>query len=166
MFLAIVLLLFIGILLLVLEIVVPFGLSFIAGLGVIGFSTYLCFQYFPPGLATLYLIGAIIASGACAYYIYRSGIRWTALSPPRSFRAKQAQASQAQERPQVGEIIKVIQPLRPTGTVLWRNHRFPARSLQPECETEVDALVEVKGYDSIYLLVNPTDSSVHPVKEH
>ena len=162
MFWIIALLLLIGIFLMMLEIVLPYGLSFIAGLCVIGLSCYLAFREYSPGEALIYVVAAAALSGGCAYYIFRSEIRLTALQtpppPPREVPADQ----QPHERPGVGEIVEVVQVLRPTGTVRWQNHRFPARSVRQEEEVEVGASVRVKGHDSSYLLVEPSDLSESP----
>ncbi len=162
MFWIIALLLLVGIFLMMLEIVLPYGMSFIAGLCVIGLSCYLAFRAYSPGEALIYVVAASALSGGCAFYIFRSGIRLTAQQtpppPPREVPADE----QARERPGVGEIVEVVQVLRPTGTVRWRNHRFPARSARQEEEVTVGVTVRVKGHDSSYLIVEPSDLSESP----
>lgn len=150
MFWVIVLLLFLGIMLILLEVVVPHGISIIAGVLVIGYSGYLCYQLYGPGRGGLYvLVSSLLATGA-AVHVFRSGLRWMAL-PPRS----QSAAATHGVYPALGEWLKVIQPLRPTGTVEWQGRRFPARSLRPEIESRIGEEVQLKDQDSIYLLVEP-----------
>lgn len=153
MFWLIVLLLFVGIILIILEAVVPHGLSVIAGLAVIAISVYVCYFSYGPQLGTIYLVISIFLSATAAYIVFRSSIRFLALHPAES---KTTPKSGANE-PALGEVLRVTQPLRPTGTVEWRGRRFPARSLRPEIEVPVGAQVHLRDHDSVYLLVDPAD---------
>lgn len=58
-----------------------------------------------------------------------------------------------QTEPRVGDEARVAQPLRPTGTIVWAGRRLSARSLTPERETPIGAVVVIHGADSIYYLV-------------
>lgn len=153
MFWLIVLLLFMGIILIILEAVVPHGLSVIAGLAVIATSVYLCYYAYGPQLGTIYLVISLFLSATAAYIVFRSSIRFLALRPADPKPNPKASAAE----PQVGEVLRVTQPLRPTGTVEWRGRRFPARCLRPEIELPVGAEVQLRAHDSVYLLVDPAD---------
>lgn len=155
MFWLIVLLLFIGIILIILEAVVPHGLSVIAGVGVIAVSVYLCFKSYGMQLGTIYLVISLLLSFSAAFVMFKSSIRFLALHPwdEREREAGEPKPAEATE-PLLGEWLRVTQPLRPTGTVEWRGRRYPARSLRPELEIPVGARVRLHDHDSVYLLVD------------
>lgn len=148
MFWLIFLLLVAGLILILLEAVVPHGLSMIAGLIVIGFSLYVAVrQDWSPQLTALYMVLALVFASGTAWLTLRSGVGLIALRPPGG--------TAVAEGPNVGEELQVIQPLRPTGSVLWQGRRLAARSLRPEVETPVGQSVVLRDRDSIYLLVEP-----------
>lgn len=157
MFWVIVLLLFLGIILIILEAVVPHGLSVIAGLGVISVSIYLCYKGYGAQLGSIYLVISAFMAFSAAFVVFRSSIRYMALHPQDKGGGS---AKRSGNEPPVGEWLRVIQPLRPTGTVEWQGRRFPARSLRPEVEVPVGARVRLQDYDSVYLLVDSGDEDV------
>lgn len=160
----IVLLLFFGIILILLEVIVPHGLSILAGVAVIAVSCYLCYASFGVRLGTIYLVFSIVLAVAAAYVVFRSSIRFMALHPLDDKAGRGTAAGAADQEPQLGEWLSVIQPLRPTGTVQWRGRRLPARSLRPEVEIPVGARVRLMERDSVYLLVEAGDGDVKNMK--
>lgn len=160
MFWVVVFLLFFGIMLILAEVIVPHGISIVAGLLVIAGSIFICYKTYGPGLGTIYMIVSVAFAGIASYFVFRSGISFLALHPPRP-EGGAAPAAPAQnggeERPAPGALLRVSQPLRPTGTVEWRGRRFPARSLRPERESAVGEQVRLCDWDSIYLLVEPEE---------
>lgn len=158
MFWLIVLLLFIGIILIILEAVVPHGLSVLAGVGVIAVSVFLCYREYGVQLGTIYLVISLLLSFSAAFVMLKSSIRLLALQPSEE-RERESESGEepkapASNEPLVGEWLRVTQPLRPTGTVEWRGRRYPARSLRPELEIPVGARVRLHDHDSVYLLVD------------
>ncbi|HOE96933.1 MAG TPA: hypothetical protein PLS90_11265 [Candidatus Sumerlaeota bacterium] len=154
MFWILVLLLFIGILFFLMEILLPYGLSFLAGVIVIGFGAWLAFRHFDPGLGMLYLLAAGLISGGAAWWLFSSGERLLALPPPSPDTAPPPQAD-TDRRPPIGALVDVVQPLRPTGTILWNGRRHAARSLIQEAESPIGARVRVTDYDSTFVVVEP-----------
>jgi membrane-bound ClpP family serine protease len=134
----------------------PHGLSYILGLTVIGISGFVCIKEYGWGLGSLYLTIALVVSVLVGVSLFRSGIRWLSLAPPKPAKA-QARPDEPSDPP-LGELVQVVQPLHPTGTVLWQGRRLPARSLRAERESAVGEAVAVRGRDSIYLLVEPAES--------
>lgn len=155
MFWLLLLLLFAGLFLVLLEVIIPFGISFISGLIVIGLAMYLGYQQFEAGERIFYLSTALVLAAMAAYVAQRSGIKWLTLRQPKANPDEAPPPANNQPRPTVGEIAEVVQPLRPTGTILWQQQRFPARTLRPEIESHLGDRVEIKGVDSIYYMTEP-----------
>lgn len=151
----ILLLLMFGVALIILEILVPYGLAAIAGGIVIVASMIICFQTYGLEMGLLYsLVGLLIGVIACVV-VFRKGVLWLSLKPASDLPPEWETAGPPKRLPSAGELAQVIQPLRPTGTIVWQNRRLPARTLKPEMELKRGATVQIKGSDSIYILVEP-----------
>lgn len=161
MFWLILILLLFGIFLMMIEVYAPHGISMIAGLGVIAYSCYLC--YTEPGvsvqLATVYMAGALAVAAGAAFFIMRTGMRLLVFKGIRPDKGKLPDGLPVASQPGLGQLVEVVQPLHPTGTVLWEGNRLPARTLRPEIESPVGEKVVVRGRDSIYTLVEPVEKS-------
>ena len=162
MFWLILILLFFGIFLMMIEVYAPHGISMIAGLGVIAYSCYLC--YSEPGvstqLATVYMVGALTVATGAAFFILRTGMKLLVFKVRKPDKGRLPDGQPAAGQPGLGQLVEVIQPLHPTGTVFWEGNRLPARTLRPEIESPVGEKVIVRGRDSIYTLVEPVEKSV------
>jgi membrane-bound ClpP family serine protease len=148
MFWTILLLLFLGLVLILLEVLLPYGISFIAGVFVIGVAVYKLYQEDPRSGMALLMV-ALPVAGGLAWYVFRSGIRLVSLEPPA--------ADPTPAGPPDGASVTVSQTLRPTGTVTWEKGRYAARTVQIETEIPAGRRVRVVGRESIYLLVKPED---------
>lgn len=155
MFWVALLLLVIAIFLILLEVVAPFGISFFGSVILIGLATYLMWQH-DPEKGLFFLIIAAPLAAFMAYWVFRRGIDWMTLGPPKPDPEIQVKSVPEEERPNKGETVKVVQPLHPTGTVIWNKRRLAARTLRPEIESKIGEMVVVRGMDSIYLLVEPS----------
>jgi membrane-bound ClpP family serine protease len=153
MFWTVLLLLFLGIVLLFLEVLLPYGISFAVGVAIMALAVVLMFRHDPQSGAML-LVLALPTAGAAAWWVFRSGIKLAVLPPPAA-----GQPGAPSDAPPDGEIVAVCQTLRPTGAILWDRRRLPARNLQPEQEIPVGRHVRVAGRDSIFLLVEPAPES-------
>ena len=155
---ALLILLIIGIVLILLEAVLPHGISFLVGVGVIGFSIYLCFRESGPAAGIFYFLLALSMAGTAVFFSMKAGMKMLTLRPPKSLKTPPAEKGRKDEEPwpKVGQEVEVVQPLHPTGTVIWEDRRFPARTIEPEHESKVGDRVRVQGRDSIYVIVDPT----------
>jgi len=161
MFWLILILLFFGIFLILIEVYAPHGISMIAGLGVIIYSIYLC--YTQPGvsvhLATVYMLGALVVAGGAAYYALKTGMKFLVFKEIKPAKGQSDTNGTVSSQPALGQVVEVVQPLHPTGTVIWEGSRLPARTLRPENESKTGEKVIIRGTDSIYLLVEPVEKS-------
>lgn len=155
-------LMLLGLTLIVLEAVLPFGISLIVGALVMGFSVYLCFETYGPAAGVLYSLVALSLSIAAIYFILRQGFSVLGLKPPPPDPRPEGHSQEEEAGPPDGEVVEVVQVLRPTGTVEWRDHRYAARSLSPEQEIRRGSRVRVEGRDSIYLLVELVEAAPEP----
>ena len=149
----IILLLVVGLTLIMLEAVLPYGVSATVGIACIVGSVYYAFVQFGPELGVVYLLLLAPTAGGILWIAVRIGKRTLSLGlPPESGAGPRPEAL---EPPPVGDLAEVVQPLRPTGTVRWNERNWPARSLRPERPIEIGRRVRVRGYDSVYILVEP-----------
>ncbi len=162
MILVVFLLFFLGCIAIVLEVILPFAISATLGLLLIGLSCYIAFKETSFMTGLLYTFMALVASLILTRSTVRSSMRLLNLKPPK----KPAQAviaetgsDQRPDRPRLGDLARVVQPLRPTGSVEWEGRRIAARSLRPEHEVPVGRTVRIEGQDSTFLLVEEQDES-------
>lgn len=153
----IVLLMFIGIFLIVLEAVVTFGISAVAGVLLIAYSIYVVFAHYSVALSMIYTIAAVALAGSMCWWVMRSSTNWLGLSAPQAKKNK-TNDTPAAPQPKVGDSAQVLQPLHPTGTVLWEGQRLSARSIDPAQEIAAGQTVTITGLDSIYVLVEAAQS--------
>ncbi len=166
MILLVFLLIFVGVFALFLEAALPHGLSFLIGFGLISLAAYLSYQDVGVVMAVLYCFAGIAVSSFLSYKIFRTSLRQFALSPPKKKTGQDSNLSQSQgldesERtPQIGDAARVVQPLRPTGSVEWEGRRLAARANSPEKEIPAGATVRIRGKDSsFYVVEEPRDET-------
>lgn len=142
-----------GMFALVLEAILPFGISAIIGILLMGVAGYLAFEEFGPGRASIYLLLATGASIALLRIVAVWGNQRMALTP-MARRTPPPPTPTGPTEPAVGELVRVVQPLRPTGSIEWNERRFSARIIRQEIEVPSGASVVVRGRDSIFFLVD------------
>lgn len=144
-----------GLLAIFVEMLTPHGISAVIGLGLVIFSCYLAVRLYGATLGTLYCFMAMGVALLVTRFVIVSGFQWMNLKPARKPKDPDVarELAKAQKSPQVGETARVIQPLRPTGTVEWEGLRLPARTIYPDREIPIGATVRVRGKDSVYYLV-------------
>ena len=157
MIILIIILFIFGLIAILLEAVVPFGISAILGVGAIAFSGYLAFDHFGFAQGVIYCVIAAGIAGILVRFAVKSGLSIMTLSPPgragkKGNRGAGGESTEAGV-PKMGEMAKVVQPLRPTGTIEWEGQRLPARASLPEFEYPVGTLVRIEGKDSIFWTV-------------
>jgi membrane-bound ClpP family serine protease len=155
MFWYIVALLIIGIVLILLESVLPFGISMIIGAAVIMFSWYLSWMMNEGKdaqlpLTVMYILISTSLAGLTVFFSMKAGIRSMTLDAPDEDAVREDDRS---HWPGTGQVVEVTQTLRPTGTIRWQDERLPARTVQTEKEFRIGDKVRVCGKDSVYLLV-------------
>lgn len=157
MIILIIILFVVGLIAILLEAVMPFGISAIAGILAIGFSGYLAIDQYGLKLGAIYCLIAAGIAVVVVRFAVKSGLDLMTLSPPGRSRKKGAETADRQPEalpfPSIGEIAKVVQPLRPTGTIEWEGQRLPARATLPEHEYSAGTLVRIDGKDSIFWVV-------------
>lgn len=146
-----------GIFAILLEAVLPFGISATIGFLILGFSCWMAVDELGPNLGILYCIFALVVSLVVARYGVRAGLKLLTLKAPPGDGASPAPGSK--KDPRVGDVAEVVQPLRPTGTIRWENRRLSARARVPEMEIEVGTKVRVLMRESIYWIVEPAEAS-------
>ncbi len=146
-----------GIFAIVLEAVLPFGISATAGLLIIAGSGYAAVYQFGWTLGMLYCILAFAIAVVATRLTMRSGLRAMRLVPPPAKKtdpsSAAAQSQGLEVEPEAGERAVVVQPLRPIGTIEWKGHRLPAKSHHPEHVTQAGTAVTISGKDSVYWIV-------------
>lgn len=146
-----------GIFAILLEAVLPFGISATVGLLIIAGSGYGAVYEFGWTRGLLYCILALTVAIVVTRLTLRSGLRAMRLAPPPPRKvAPGSAAARSQEPavdPQAGERAVVVQPLRPIGTIEWKGHRLPAKSHHPEHITQAGTAVTISGKDSVYWIV-------------
>ncbi len=152
MFLVVVLLL-LGLILIALEAALPYGVSAIIGLLMLALSIYYSFLIWGPAHGMLVLILVIPAVTGVLWLAIRHGKSAMALKPAEDEPPPEVDP----ERPPLGQVLEVVQPLRPTGSVRWQGRLLAARSLRQELRLDAGREVVVRGHDSIYVLVEPAD---------
>lgn len=152
MILLIILFFIIGILAIIFEAILPFGISATFGFLIIALSGYLAYMEFGLNLAILYCIIAFVVAIVVTRMVMRSGLKWMTLAPPKTPAASPA-AAPSEPEPSIGDEAEVVAPLRPTGTIEVHGQRLAARSVSPEVEVPVGARVRLDSRDSIYWVV-------------
>lgn len=152
MILLIILFFIIGILAIIFEAILPFGISATFGFLIIAASGYIAYMEFGLNLAILYCIIAFIVAIVVTRMVMRSGLKWMTLAPPKK-PAESPVAAPAGPEPQLGDEAVVVAPLRPTGTIEVHGQRLAARSESPEIEVPIGATVRLASRDSIYWVV-------------
>lgn len=152
MILLIILFFIIGILAIVFEAVLPFGISAAFGFAIIALSGYLAYMEFGLNLAILYCIIAFIVAIVVTRMVMRSGLKWMTLAPPKKSAAPPV-APPSGPQPSIGDEARVVAPLRPTGAVEIHGQRVAARSISPEVEVPIGTRVRLASRDSIYWVV-------------
>lgn len=152
MFWPVLLLFFLGFVLIMLEALMPFGISFTVGCGLMIVGVYLMWRADPQTGIVLLVIAVPLAAFA-GWLVFRHGVEYLKLTPPPA-----GAGAEDDDVPGEGTIVTVCQALHPTGTVQWQGRRYPARSLRLEMEWPIGARVCVRGRDSIYLLVDDVKS--------
>lgn len=158
MILLIILFFIIGILAIVFEAVLPFGISATFGFLIIALSGYLAYMEFGLNLAILYCIIAFIVAIVVTRMVMRSGLKWMTLAPPKKPAASPV-AAPAGPEPAIGDEAEVVAPLRPTGAIEVHGQRLAARSVSPEIEVPVGARVRLTSRDSIYWVVETVEGT-------
>lgn len=148
-FLWIFLIFLIGMGLVAVEAVTPWGVAGALGIGLILYSGWLAVDAVGPKLGAIYCLMALGAAGVLMRTALRTGVEYMQLKPPGRAAAMKAAAG----GPGVGEIARVVQPLRPTGTIEWNSKRYPARAISPELEFAVGSSVRIRERDSVFYLV-------------
>lgn len=154
-FLWIFLIFLIGMVMIILESVTPWGIAGVFGFGLIIYSGWLAIDAVGPELGTIYCVMALGAAGLLMRTALRTGVEFMQLKPPERAAAMRAAA----EGPAVGEIARVVQPLRPTGTIEWNSKRYPARAFSVELEFAIGTRVRIRERDSVFYLVDAADDS-------
>lgn len=155
----------VGIVAILMEAVLPYGVSAAIGSIAIVASFYLAFTNFPVPLAMIYCLAALVVAVVIVRFAIKMGFsRMTLAPPPPSEEDGPVVRSDAPpaELPEVGDIAEVVQPLRPTGTIRWKGQRLSAKSVQTEKEVPKGARVRIEGLDSIFWQVREiTDGDGH-----
>jgi membrane-bound ClpP family serine protease len=155
MIILIFLLFIVGMILIIIEMITPHGISAFVGAGLIIFSCYLAVQRFGVEAGILYSVMAFGLASAISWLVLKNGINFLRLPPPRKSKnpTPPPGPTASTADPAVGDILRVVQPLRPTGTVEWNGRRFAARAINPHEEYGVGEAVVLRDRDSIYLIV-------------
>ena len=154
----IVLLFSLGVLAILLEVTLPYGIAATLGGILILFSGYLAIVQYGAVIGSFYCVVAATVAFFVARLTIKSGLKRLTLRPTVGRRTDPSQTSVASVNPPMDAAAEVVQPLRPTGTIEWSDHRLPARSLHPEKEIPIGAEVRIKGKDSIYWLVEEPEA--------
>jgi membrane-bound ClpP family serine protease len=153
MVLVIILLFALGLVAFILEIVLPFGISAVVGLVLMGVAGYLSIHEFGPGRGSIYLIMAAGVSAAIVWVGVVWSRRYSQLKPlPRKTRPEDLESTA--KEPALGDAAVVVQPLRPTGTIEWQGRQLMARTLRVERIVEPGATVLIRGRDSTFWIVD------------
>lgn len=158
MILLIILFFVVGIVAIMFEAVLPFGVAAAFGFLIIAVSVYVTYVEFGLNLAILYCMMALAVALLVTRLVIRSGLKWMTLNPPKpagAARAASPPAGAASPEPRVGDAALVVAPLRPTGTIEIGGRRLAARSVSPEVEFPIGARVRLVSRDSIYWVVEP-----------
>lgn len=158
MILLIILFFVVGIVAIMFETLLPFGISAIFGFALIGASAYVAYLEFGINLAILYCLMSLSVAFLVTRLVFRSGLRWLTLKPPRPETPAAGVAPVSEADPRPGDAARVVAPLRPTGTVDCQGRRMPARCVLPEQEIPIGAEVRLVSKDSIYWIVERAES--------
>ncbi len=157
MFWLILLLMLVAVGMMMMEVMLPFGISMMMGLILLGGAILMAFYAFGPERGMVYLIMGGLVAGGSVWWVMRRGTSLMALKPDRGGELGPGSGGGGEVDPPEGARARVIQPLRPTGMVQWEGRRYSARSLRPEKTLASGREVSVRGRDSIYLLVEPVE---------
>jgi len=142
-----------GLLLLLLEAILPGGIVGLIGCALIGLSVFLCFSEYGWIMGSVYLVLSIVIAATVGLGSFVYAMNRFALTPP------EPEDKDAQD-PYVGHIGEVETSLDPTGYVLLNKRRYPARSEFTEREISKGRKVVVVRMDSTYLVVRPADHEI------
>lgn len=145
-------LLVIGLCAIVLEVVLPFGISAIIGAALIILSGWLAINELGPTMGLAYCVLVLAISVYVMRMVLKAGAKAMVLMPPDSKSAGKS-AEELQPDPKAGDIVTVAQVLRPTGSVEFHGRRFPARMVFIEQVVMPGESVRVRGRDSTFFLV-------------
>lgn len=148
----IVLLLVLGLLLLLLEAVMPGLVMGLTGCGLIAASSYLCFSHYGPRIGAVYLAVSLVLAGAVALRAFFWAIRRATITPP------EPQKPTGNQDLRIGKTGRVIKELNPTGYVEIEGERHMARSAFTQIQIPRDARVVVMEIDGAYLVVRPENA--------
>jgi len=148
----IILLLVLGLLLLMLEAVMPGVVIGLTGCAIIGLSSYLCFSHYGPRIGAAYLVGSFALAGTVALRAFFWAMRRATLVPPES------QKPAAGGDPRVGKVGRVVKALDPTGYVEIEGTRHMARNAFTQIQIPKEARVVVMEIDGAYLVVRPENA--------
>ena len=144
----------VGMLAILLEAVLPYGISAILGALMIGFSIYLAYDNYGLALAAFYSFAALVLSILLLRWVLQRGVQAFSLKSPVGFSSrKESPPPPAAAKAKMGDLAVTVQPLRPTGSIEFQETRHNAMYLYPEREIPVGARVRIRGRDSIYYLV-------------
>jgi membrane-bound ClpP family serine protease len=142
----------VGVFAIMMETIAPFGIAAAIGLLIIGASGWLAVAEFGPALGLLYCIFALVVAVVTARFSVRGGLIVMTLRPPRSTAGDESDKPPDEAElhgPAVGQTVVVVQPLRPTGSILWEGRRLPARTSQAEIAIPSGARAVVRAKESI-----------------
>lgn len=149
MWITIAILLFVGLLLFILEAVLPGGIAGTIGAILIIVSTVLCYNHYGAATGSLYLLGSFALAAIVGFSAFLLIAKRLALSPPEPSRPDE-------EKDFVGAVGYVAKRLTPTGYVGINGRRHSARAETSIKAVEVGEEVVVVGRDGMYLVVAPT----------
>ncbi|MBN1865971.1 hypothetical protein JW916_01645 [Candidatus Sumerlaeota bacterium] len=153
MLLLIVALLLVGLILIVVESFLPFGITGIVGGLIVAASAYLCIQEYGWGAGIAYLAVCAILAASVAILSFLGISRRLRLPPPEA----DSSANRAERNERIGARGIVTKTLNPTGYVNVLGRRCSARCEMSHIEIPRGASVVVTGTDGPYLIVNRTD---------
>lgn len=142
------LLLFLGLVLLFIEGVVPGGILGTLGALAILFSAYLIGNEYGFTIGAIYLIVSAVAAFVLAIWSFQFFAKRMGLSPEKG---KAADADK--HRSQIGKSATVVAPCRPTGTVEIDGERFSAQANESHTVIAKGTDVRVVGVNGNQLVV-------------
>lgn len=154
---SIVLLLIVGLLLIVIEAVLPGWVAGTVGALAVLVSAALCYSQYGSQVGTIYLVASVVLTVGVAFAAFQFVTKHLAIKPSRPG------VSPAEPRP--GAQGVAMAPLRPTGTIEVAGRRYQARCESSEQRIEIGGAVTVVGRDSTFLVVR-ANSAEGPVRKH
>ncbi len=145
----IVLLLFLGLLLIVIEAVLPGGIVGFFGVATIVGSAVLCFSKYGTIWGSVYLALCMISGITVGISAFLLVAKRLSLAPPEAAKGE----GEPDER--IGATGRVVKTLNPTGYIEIDGRRLLARSRSSEISIGEGDDVVVRSLDSTYLVVEP-----------